>query len=52
MQLIIDTFSVSCHGGTDGSAILTISGGAGTPYNTYWGGLNPNALPAVIHIVS
>ena len=52
MQLAIDTFSVSCFGGSDGSAILNISGGAGSPYNTYWGGLNPNALAAGFHIVT
>ena len=52
MQLSIDTFSVSCFGGNDGSAILNISGGAGSPYNTFWGGLNPNALPAGNHIVT
>ena len=51
MQLSIDTFSV-VTGGNDGSAILNISGGAGLPYNTFWGGLNPNALPAGNHIVT
>ena len=52
MQLIIDTFRVSCYGGADGSAILNISGGAGAPYNTNWGGLNSNALTAGNHIVT
>ena len=52
MQLLIDTFSVSCYGGSDGYAILNISGGAGAPYNTYWGGMNQNALPAGNHIVT
>ena len=52
MLLVIDTFSVSCFGGNDGSANLNISGGAGPPYNTFWGGLNINALPAGNHIVT
>jgi len=52
MQLIIDTSSVSCYGGTDGSAILNVSGGAGTPYYIYWGGLNSDSLPAGDHIVT
>ena len=37
--------NVSCNGFTDGSAILTISGG--TPnYTTNWGGYNPTSLAA------
>ena len=52
MQLEIDTFSVSCFGGNDGYAVLNISGGAGAPYNTSWGILNPNFLPSGNHIVT
>ncbi|MDG1283328.1 MAG: hypothetical protein P8N46_01620, partial [Flavobacteriales bacterium] len=52
MLLVIDTFSVSCFGGNDGSANLNISGGAGPPYNTFWGGLNINSLPSGNHIVT
>ena len=51
MQVIIDTFSVSCYGGTDGYAILNISGGGGIPYDVNWGLLDPNYLPAGNHIV-
>ena len=37
--------NVSCNGFTDGSAILTISGG--TPnYTSNWGGYNPTSLAA------
>lgn len=52
MQIIIDTFRVSCYGGSDGIAILNVSGGAGSPYNINWGGLDPNSLPAGDHIVT
>ena len=44
MALVIDEFDVSCYGGNDGSAALTISGGAGAPYNTDWGGVDENNL--------
>ena len=46
MALVIDEFDVSCYGGNDGSASLTISGGAGAPYNTDWGGVDENNLSA------
>jgi len=49
MQIIVDTFRVSCFGLSDGSATLTISAGAGAPYIQYWGTVNPNALPAGTH---
>ena len=52
MQIIINTTSTSCFGGTDGSASLIISGGAGAPYIENWGGLNQNALPAGLHVFS
>ena len=52
MQMIVNTSEVTCYAGTDGSAMLDISGGAGAPYNTNWGGLNPNSLPAGNHIVT
>lgn len=49
MQIIVDTFRVSCFGLSDGSATLTISAGAGAPYTQDWGVANPNSLPAGIH---
>jgi gliding motility-associated-like protein len=49
MQIIVDTFRVSCFGLSDGSATLTISAGAGSPYNQDWGTVNPNGLSAGIH---
>ena len=52
MQIIVDTFRVSCFGLSDGSATLTISAGAGAPYTQDWGAANPNALPAGLHIVT
>lgn len=48
INIIIDTFGVSCFGLSDGSAILIISG-ATPPYNTTWNGLDPNSLPAGTH---
>jgi len=44
MVLVIDEIDVSCYGGNDGSASLTITGGAGAPYNTDWGGVDENNL--------
>ena len=39
------TTNVSCNGGTDGTALLTIGGG--TPgYSENWFGMDPLALPA------
>ena len=52
MQIIVDTFRVSCFGLSDGSATLTISAGAGAPYIEDWGGLNPNSLAAGLHIIT
>ena len=52
MQVNVNTTPVSCFGGNDGSANLVISGGAGYPYNTYWGGVNPDSLSAGFHIVT
>ena len=49
MQIIVDTFRVSCFGLSDGSATLTISAGAGAPYIQDWGTVNPNSLPAGTH---
>jgi len=46
MALVIDESDVSCFGGNDGSASLTVSGGAGAPYNIYWGGVDENNLSA------
>ena len=43
ISVLIDTFSVSCAGFSDGSASLNISGGT-TPYNEDWGINNPLAL--------
>tara|TARA_B100001250_G_scaffold24992_2_gene20727 strand:- start:70 stop:4356 length:4287 start_codon:yes stop_codon:yes gene_type:complete len=51
MELVINTLRVSCYGGSDGSAILNISGG-GAPYNISWGILNPDSLPAGNHIIT
>ena len=51
IQIIVDTFNVSCFGLSDGSASLTISAGAGPPYTQNWGGLNPNGLAADSHLV-
>jgi len=50
MQVIVDTFSVSCFGLNDGSATLTISLGAGPPYIQNWGTANPNTLFADTHL--
>jgi len=36
--------NVSCNGGNDGAATLTLSGGTGT-LTADWGAVNPNALP-------
>ena len=52
MQIIVDTFRVSCFGLSDGKAELTISAGAGAPYIEDWGGLNPNALAAGSYIIT
>lgn len=49
MQIIVDTFRVSCFGLSDGSATLTISAGAGPPYIQDWGTADPNNLPAGTH---
>ncbi|MDP7568090.1 MAG: SprB repeat-containing protein, partial [Flavobacteriales bacterium] len=46
MAVIINEVDVNCFGGNDGSAILTISGGAGAPYNIDWGGVDGNNLTA------
>jgi len=46
MAVIINEVDVNCFGGNDGSAILTISGGAGAPYNIDWGGVDENNLTA------
>jgi len=50
MQIIIDTFRVSCFGLNDGSVTLTISGGGGAPYIQDWGTVNPNILFADTHL--
>ena len=50
IQIIIDTFRVSCFGLNDGSATLTISGGGGAPYIQDWGIVNPNTLFANTHL--
>ena len=42
------TTDVSCNGGNDGTASLTLSGGTGT-LSADWGTLNPNALPVGTH---
>ena len=41
--MLVDTFSVSCSGFSDGSALLNISGGT-LPYVEDWGLNNPLAL--------
>ncbi len=46
MAVIINEVDVNCFGGNDGSASLTISGGAGAPYNIDWGGVDENNLSA------
>ena len=43
------TTVVSCNGGNDGTAILTLGGGTGT-LSPNWGAANPNALSAGTHI--
>ena len=45
INVIVDTFRVSCSGLSDGSALLNISGGT-TPYTEDWGVNNPMALNA------
>jgi len=45
MNVIVDTFRVSCSGLSDGSASLNISGGT-APYIENWGVNNPMALNA------
>jgi len=42
------TTNVSCNGGNDGTATLTLSGGTGT-LTADWGIVNPNALSAGTH---
>ena len=46
MQIVVDTFRTSCFGSNDGSAIVTVSGGAGPPYVQDWGSYNPSSLSA------
>ena len=43
ISVLVDTFRVSCAGFSDGSALLSISGGT-TPYIENWGTNNPLAL--------
>ncbi|MDC3105468.1 SprB repeat-containing protein, partial [bacterium] len=43
INVLVDTFSVSCSGFSDGSALLNISGGT-LPYVENWGLNNPLAL--------
>ena len=43
-----NTTDVSCNGGNDGTAVLTLSGGTGT-LSVDWGGNNPTALTAGIY---
>lgn len=52
IEVTIDTFRVSCYGGSDGFAILNILGGVGPPYDISWGILNPDSLPAGNHIIT
>ena len=44
------TEDVSCHGGSDGSALLSYEGGVG-PYTEDWNGYDPTALPAGQYVV-
>jgi len=39
------TDEVTCHGGSDGQAVVSIEGGV-APYTTNWGGYDPSALEA------
>ena len=44
-EMVVSTVSspVSCQGGTDGSAMVTVIGG-NAPYSEDWGGFNPGSL--------
>tara|TARA_B100000683_G_scaffold121597_1_gene119467 strand:- start:1131 stop:6497 length:5367 start_codon:yes stop_codon:yes gene_type:complete len=48
ISIVIDSFKTSCFGYSDGSAILTISGGF-PPFIENWFGQNPLALDAGTH---
>ncbi|MAR39143.1 MAG: hypothetical protein CMD22_00385 [Flavobacteriales bacterium] len=45
ISIVIDSFKTSCHGYSDGSAILNISGGF-PPFTENWFGQNPLSLTA------
>lgn len=47
---LTSTLPVTCHGGSDGSAEITFSGGV-APYSVDWNGYNPTALPAGVYSV-